>query len=101
MNREQIEKAPNDYIGHPYEVDEGLDVSFRRDAFKEGAEWRINSVWHDASKEPKNGKTILLFYGSDFPSLLHKRATLRKWKEYVNGMKVIRWAYVEDLVPNT
>lgn len=56
MNKEQIEQVANNYIGHPYEVDEGVDVFSRREAFKEGAEWRINSVWHDASKEPKNGK---------------------------------------------
>ena len=56
MNKEQIEQVANNYIGHPYEVDEGVDVFSRREAFKEGAEWRINSVWHDASKEPKIGK---------------------------------------------
>lgn len=31
-----IQKAADDYIGYPYEVDEGVDVSLRRDAFAHG-----------------------------------------------------------------
>ena len=30
MNKEQIEQVANNYIGHPYEVDEGVDVFSRR-----------------------------------------------------------------------
>lgn len=31
-----IQKAADEYIGHPYEVDEGVAVSLRRDAFAHG-----------------------------------------------------------------
>lgn len=30
------QKAADEYIGHPYEIDEGVDVSMLRDAYKDG-----------------------------------------------------------------
>jgi len=32
------EKA-DEYIGHPYELDEGVDTTMRRNAFFDGADW--------------------------------------------------------------
>ena len=51
MTRKQIEQAANDYIGFPQEIDEGVGTTMRRNAFIDGAEWRVNSVWHDMKKE--------------------------------------------------
>lgn len=33
---EDLEKAVNDYIGHPQEIDEGVSVTMRRDAYIAG-----------------------------------------------------------------
>ena len=61
MTKEQIEKASMEYaVGNSwypgetsYESDiKAMEESFA-DAFKAGAQWRINSVWHDAEEEPK------------------------------------------------
>lgn len=98
MNREQIEKAPNDYIGHPYEVDEGLDVFSRREAFKEGAEWRINSVWHTMLETPKQGFTLCI---NDNGCALIVGPNYYEFKNVARELGITRWAYIEDLVPNT
>lgn len=76
MKREDIEKAAKEFTDkliaeNHYEVNYEEDnydagslhatdeVGFY--AFTKGAEWRINSVWHDINKEkPQDGKQCLL-----------------------------------------
>lgn len=61
--------------------------------FIEGAKWRINSVWHDASEKPKLGELIIVeVYGKiwdygkyDVCDTIHPKA---------------RWAYMKDLISN-
>ena len=84
MKREDIEKAA---INNDSRL-----VAFR--AFIAGAEWRINSVWHDATEKPKLGELIIVeVYGkiweygkSDVCDTNHPAA---------------RWAYMKDLILNT
>lgn len=83
MKKEDIEKAAVNY--------DSRVIAFR--AFKAGAEWRINSVWHDASEKPKLGELIIVeIYGkiweygkSDVCDTNHPAA---------------RWAYMKDLIFN-
>lgn len=77
--------------------------------FVEGADWRINSVWHDVEESPKQGSLIAVFDGKD----------MHLWRaedivNVINGIRVvsitvnecfirqhiIKWAYVKDLIPN-
>ena len=82
MKREDIKEAAVNY-------DSRL-VAFR--AFMKGAEWRINSVWHDASEKPKLGELIIVeVYGKIWDygkynvcDTIHPKA---------------RWAYMKDLIP--
>lgn len=61
--------------------------------FIEGANWRINSVWHDANEMPDLGEAIIieLFgkvwdYGTyDVSDSIHPKA---------------KWAYMNDLIPS-
>lgn len=39
-----INEKANEYIGYPSEIDEGVDVSLRRKAFKAGAEWMLEEI---------------------------------------------------------
>lgn len=34
------------------------DIEYAVPLFKAGAEWRINSVWHDAREKPDKGKFL-------------------------------------------
>lgn len=95
---EQIEKAA-------YSFSETLTLSNwneRAEAmrgFIAGASWRINSVWHKASKEPEEDRTILYYYGAGMSAILHYRQTTKRWSEIVKGISVYRWAYLDDLQP--
>ena len=72
--------------------------------FMEGADWRINSVWHDINKEkPQDGKQCLLeiTYKNGYVPYYH----LTKWYEmnefvFHDRCAKVRWAYIEDLLPN-
>lgn len=108
MKREDIDKAASDYAEenswYPGETSYESDIiaieeSFA-DAFKAGAEWRINSVWHDFQAElPRNGELILIVAEINGSSVYF----VSIWANYDDGTTehMKRWAYIEDLIPNT
>ena len=119
MKREDIEKAAKEFTDkliaeNHYEVNYEEDnydagslhatdeVGFY--AFTKGAEWRINSVWHDINKEkPQDGKQCLLeiTYNNGYVPYYH----LTQWYEmnefvFHDRCAKVRWIYIEDLLPN-
>lgn len=98
MTREQIEKAALLFAGAgewgecPYNPD-------AKNGFMAGAQWRINSVWHNNSIRP----------GEDCDVLVETKRGIEMdrydidYNELDNGTDweadVIRWAYVDDLLP--
>lgn len=119
MNIEDIEKAAEEcrfataqlmgVYGQYHYIDEcpnhGLSCDeLVEDSFIKGAEWRINSVWHDINKEkPQDGKQCLLeiTYKNGYVPYYH----LTKWYEmnefvFHDRCAKVRWAYIEDLLPN-
>lgn len=68
-------------------------------AFENGAEWRINSVWHDIKEMPENNHMILVIMQHDIPTCLGPDNSF--FKEEVKDRQIQRWAYVDDLIPNT
>ena len=44
MDKRQIEKTVNEYIGHAEEIDEGIDTCMRRKAFMDGAQWMADRL---------------------------------------------------------
>ena len=86
MKIEDIEKAAVNY--------DSRAVPFR--AFVAGAEWRINSVWHDVDKElPEYNRHIVNEDWFDFTAKDEKDL-----KRIMNQYPFKRWAYVDDLKPN-
>lgn len=67
-------------------------------AFENGAEWRINSVWHDIKEMPENNHMILVIMQHDIPTCLGPDNSF--FKEEVKDRQIQRWAYVDDLKPN-
>ena len=51
MKREQIEKEINARLEEPDNDWDGIFNSGYSRGFREGAQWRINAVWHDMKKE--------------------------------------------------
>lgn len=97
MNREQIEKAAGDFAEREYMVGD-IDKDALYKGFYHGANWCINSVWHDASETPEKNKHIaLMFKNGNLTSWYVTDDIMQKFKEH----KVMIWAYVNDLIPET
>ena len=97
MTNEKIGKAVNEYIGYPPEMDEGIETTMRRNAFKDGANWRINSVWHKPEEVPEANRTILIRFNEI--TRLWMRYEFLDWKVFVEDKNVSQWAYLNDLIP--
>lgn len=90
MDKQQIkeaaEKASEDYMENA-PIMSGPRGSYRK-GFIAGADWRINSVWHDVNEEPIYWKLII------------RKDILG---DYDLGCELkhdtISWAYLDDLVP--
>lgn len=87
MKREDIKEAAVNY-------DSRL-VAFR--AFMKGADWRINSVWHDIKEMPENNRMILIIMQHDIPTVIGPDNTF--FREEIKDRHIQRWAYIEDLLP--
>lgn len=102
MTREQIKSAASEAAFrmkfrsdiHPSQQGEAL--------FIEGAEWRINSVWHDVSErpkfpgEPEAVKFLLLENNGECDRYLIGKYG---WDAVMGMAKFVKWAYLEDLRP--
>ena len=101
MTKEQIEKAVDEYIGYSPEMDEGIETTMRRNAFKDGANWRINSVWHKPYDVPEIGKDCLVEYrtgNGDVRIRIDCRSEY-EWIEACHYDRILHWAYIDDLIP--
>lgn len=103
MKREDIEKA-----ARVWAEDEITKSRKERGikAFKTGANWRINSVWHDASERPekKHANCLVEVKQGDFSFFLVSEFYQNGGFSFMNGICNLilkRWAYIKDLTPNT
>ena len=93
MNREQIEKAAFLFAGAgefgecPYNPD-------AKNGFMAGADWRINSVWHDVEEKPNGMCVIIIDFGDEVGA---EEYGLGMTADDLIGAK--RWAYISDLLP--
>ncbi len=119
MNKETIEKATKNAVqarcqcnweypcegrdycefcnGHnsAFDCDENCDADAFSEGFIAGAQWRINSVWHEASEVIPDAYRIVIVVnrikGITVNSLPNGAKCPKHW---------IRWAYMDDLLPN-
>lgn len=97
MTKEDIEKAAGDYSGSSLGFTDNNSVMAKHKAFTAGADWRINSVWHDVDKElPEYNRHVVNEDWFDFTAKNEKDL-----KRIMNQYPFKRWAYVDDLKTNT
>lgn len=109
MKEEDIEIAADDYayenLWYPgeifYERDLEKMMKCFADAFKAGAEWRINHAWHKAEDLPQPNAWVLAQIGNDAFDTFIMAVKTDRWKRWCKGLNIVRWAYIEDLLPNT
>lgn len=96
MIKEDTEKAANDFADREYEYND-IDRNALYKGFYWGAQWRISSVWHDTSEKPDMSKEIIVIYPDKSCRVFRPNGV---WETLIEVDKFIRWAYVEDLLPN-
>lgn len=73
------------------------DIEYAVPLFKAGAEWRINSVWYDASETPQHSGMLIAIKQDGTPIVCGPNNS--NWKIAVRIFHIVRWAYIEDLLP--
>ena len=99
MRQEIIENAAEEYCRKymkPY-------FSSDKSTFVSGAEWRINSVWHEAIERPNNGKPFL--YVAKYRHTDEEKYDTEymseedSWDGFITEERLKKWAYIDDLLP--
>ena len=94
MTEEQIEKAIDARLDEPDNEWDGIFNSGDSKGFRDGAQWRINSVWHNLGKEmPECNRRVVNEDWFDFIAKDEKDLA-RIIKKY----PFKQWAYVDDLL---
>ena len=112
MKREDIEKAAEEcrlttaqsmgVYGQYHSIDECPEHGLSCDelvegSFIKGANWRINSVWHDAKECPERKRNYLAQCKNGRFNVIPDSMN---WDNFYKKAEIIRWAYIEDLLPN-
>ena len=108
MTREQIEKAAQDkakeFRMSANRVRTDIDVqNIFQLGFMAGAQWRINSVWHDASEIPEKGRSLLEFCRGTRCGEFYEiggRVSIKdqEWDDFYNFAGIVCWAYIDELI---
>lgn len=69
------------------------------EGFLDGARWRIENAWHDASKRPDENKGTIIERSNGRISF-HEKGYDGPWKYNVKAFGFVRWAYIDDLLPD-
>lgn len=94
MNKETIKKEAMERC--TTDTMESWKKDFGTSCFMDGANWRINSVWHDAETEtPRENEPII---GITDKILCYMGLCGEIAKEICPEMT--KWAYVADLIPD-
>lgn len=101
MTQEEIDQVARAYsaliVGGIRHIQDFYEREKYEAGFISGANWRIDSVWHDMCEEPKkeemlllhgNGRTISILWNGDI-----------KWKDIGKFFRAEKWAYMKDLLP--
>ena len=98
MKQEQIEKEIDARLEEPDNDWDGIFNSGYSRGFRDGAQWRINSVWHDRAEKADTSKELILMYsnGSVRVTLLNPNLT---FDGFLSVDMFIKWAYVSDILP--
>lgn len=101
IDEKKITEAVNAYIGYAKEIDEGVETSMRRDAFRDGVEWFKKAIWHDAKEEPKEHKCILVQWINK-GRICYETYTKENndyWQYVVMTYNVTKWCYINNILP--
>ncbi len=106
MTNEDIERKCHQYAREatPAYTNGDFDRYAIAQAYEEGAKWRINSVWHVTFEMPERGRDFLYesargWFGINNTAKMAREVHTENWDRFVEGFDVIRWGYIDDLLP--
>lgn len=70
--------------------------------FIRGIEWFKEAIWHDASEEPEYRKPIIVKRISNIIEgtyVVDAYCNIFPWKKYADVYGIIKWCYIEDILP--
>ena len=99
IDDKKIEEAAKQHSEESYIS--GYFQACYKDAFIDGAKWMqeelLKDLWHPASEEPeKNHFVLFKTAGNSFET---KYIGKNDWATIVRCFKVVKWFYVDDLLP--
>jgi hypothetical protein len=97
MKKEDIEKAAGDYSGSILGFTDNKSVMEKHKAFADGAQWRINTVWHYDKSMPNINEPFLLI--DHKWALVLRIGCERDWAIMIKDKIFVKWAYIKDLIP--
>ena len=98
MKEEDIEKAAAKYSGKALGYN-GAPVIAMHEAFRDGANWRINSAWNEGKVFPAKGNIILIEFESGAILIGGPCMSEKGYNDLCGKIPVKRWAYIDDLLP--
>ena len=71
--------------------------------FKAAVKWAqeefVKSLWHDASEEPMQNRHIIALSKAQMVVYDFEFTKENKWKKNFQQCKIVRWAYLDDILP--
>ena len=99
MTKEQIRKAAKDVADKVCNATDCIEWENLVFAFEDGANWRINSVWHKPEEVPAPYANLLVKCLGGYKMWALWPNHIRYWEYLVEKNGVIQWAYIDDLIP--
>lgn len=99
MTKEDIEKAAVDSCVIENSIFNPELIPYYEQGFKDGAEWRINSVWHCEREMPDTPDLTLVEFPDGRIDIVYFHS-IKSWRSMVKRNGIIRWTYINDLIPN-
>ena len=101
MRKRRIEKAADDYAAKipPTLENDGFSRHALADAFESGVQWWVNAFWHDRNIPAAPSRKIIMLV--DKKSIFLVRNTMHDWRTMCDYYSIIKWAYMDDLIPDS
>lgn len=98
MTQQEIDKPATDSCVIENSIFNPSLIPYYEQGFKDGSKWRINSVWNDSNEKPVLNEFFV--YQTDNGEWETDCLLKDRWDLYVVSTKLIRWAYIKDLIPD-
>ena len=98
MNKLTLEATAAVYSGTAHDAKPHPMHIERNKAFKAGAEWQRNRVWHKRTEQPKDGSLVLVMRGDVG---LIAGPNHDDWEDIVKELNLETWVYLSDLMPTS